>query len=173
MPYLRFSSCLIAIGLATLTGCVPSAPARFAPQVSGVDQPVEDTVVGKATGLVLVARHGRVIYSRAVGSARYPQIATPTRNTAFDLASISKTFTAVAVLRLVDQGRLDLNAPMKRYLPELPDDDITLHHALSHDTGWPQYLTGDDRTFKTSAGVMREIASIKKDEARDVLAAGG
>ena len=158
----RFSSCLIALYVVTVPGCAPSAPALVAPQVSAIDQAVETTVVGKATGVVLVAQRGRVLYRRAVGSARYPQIATPTQQTAFDLASISKTFTAVAVLRLVDQGLLDLNAPLKRYLAELPDDDITLDHALSHNTGWPQYLSGDDQTPKTSAEVLREIASLKR-----------
>jgi CubicO group peptidase (beta-lactamase class C family) len=65
--------------------------------------------------------------------------------TLFRVASISKTFTATAVLRLVEQGKLDLDAPLRRYLPELrladPDatERATLRHCLNHYGGW----TGD------------------------------
>lgn len=160
----RFSAWLLAFCVVALPGCASIAPTGPTPQVLLLNQALQETVVGKATGVVLAARNGRVIYARAIGSATYPQIATPTMHTAFDVASISKTFTAVAVLRLVDRGLLDLNAPLPRYLPELPEalNDITLRHALAHDTGWPAYLSGDDQTFKTSAEVLREIASIER-----------
>lgn len=150
--------CMILTGI----GCASTGEARRADQASALNRAVEDAVVGKATGVVLVARGGRILLSRAIGSTLYPQIPPPTRRTAFDLASISKTFTAVAVLRLVDQRRLDLDAPLSRYLPELPHHDITLRHALSHNTGWPPYLSGDDQTPKTSAQVLREIAAIQR-----------
>lgn len=162
MPNRLSTFFLIAVCLIALPSCASTAPARAAPRTSALDQAVEDTVVEKATGVILVARRGRAIYARVVGSTVYPQIPAPTRHTAFDLASISKMFTAVAVLRLVDQGLLDLHAPLRRYLPELRDDDITLHHALSHDTGWPAYLSGDDQTPKTGAEVLREIAAIPR-----------
>jgi len=143
----------------------PLSAAAADPAAARIDAALKAQVEGKATGVVLIARGGKPIYFKAFGSPTYPAIPKPTRQTAFDIASISKTFTAAAVLRLVDHGRLDLDAPLRRYLPELPaaTEDITLRHALSHDTGWPQYLSGDDQTMKTSQEVLAEIAGLVRE----------
>ncbi len=131
---------------------------------SALSTRVEPTVHGKATGYVLVTQGDKTLLARGFGSAE-GRIAPPTRETAFDIASISKLFTAVAILRLADQRKVDLESSVRRYLPELPPrlQDITLRHALQHDTGFPPYLSGDDQTPKTAAQVLAEIGSLERD----------
>ena len=74
-----------------------------------------------------------------------------TNDTLFTIASISKTMTATAVMRLVELGALDLKAPIRRYVPELrvlddeTTDRVTLWHCLTHTPGWEGQLTTDDR----------------------------
>lgn len=74
-----------------------------------------------------------------------------TPDTLFTIASISKTMTATAVMRLVELGTLDLEAPIQRYLPDfrIADDDttrlVTLWHCLTHTPGWEGQLTTEDR----------------------------
>src|SRR5262249_31669420 len=65
-----------------------------------------------------------------------------TRNTVFPLASISKTVTTTAVMRLVEQGKIDLHAPVRKYLPdfrvadEAASRDVTIWHLVTHTSGW-------------------------------------
>jgi CubicO group peptidase (beta-lactamase class C family) len=74
-----------------------------------------------------------------------------TVDTLFTIASISKTVTATAVMRLVELGTLDLKAPIHRYLPDfrIADDEtsrqVTLWHCLTHTPGWEGQLTTEDR----------------------------
>src|SRR2546430_11052236 len=76
-------------------------------------------------------------------------------DTLFQVASITKTMTATVVMRLVERGALDLDAPVRRYLPDfrLRDDDVakraTLRHLVTHTGGWlggcfPDFGKGDD-----------------------------
>jgi CubicO group peptidase (beta-lactamase class C family) len=156
--------------LAALTGYLPAIAQQAARGSEGAARPallsarVAPTVEGKATGYVLVTWGDATLMARGFGSEA-ERIPTPTRATAFDLSSISKLFTAVAILRLADQNRVNLDSPIRRYLPELPArlQDITLRHALQHDTGFPPYLTGDDQTQKSAAEVLAEIASISRE----------
>lgn len=84
-----------------------------------------------------------------------------TSDTLFTIASISKTITATAVMRLVELGTLDLRAPIQRYLPEFRvlDDEtsrtVSLWHCLTHTPGWEGQLTTEDR----GAGALAHFAS--------------
>lgn len=94
------------------------------------------------SGVVLVARGGVPIYHKAVGLADREQARANTLGTRFRIASMTKMFTAVAVLQLVQAGKLRLGAPLGTYLTDYPNQDIaknvTLHHLLTHTGG-----TGD------------------------------
>jgi CubicO group peptidase (beta-lactamase class C family) len=74
-----------------------------------------------------------------------------TEHTVFPVASISKTFAATAMMRLVEQGRVDLRAPVRRYLPdfrvqdEAVSRDVTVWHLLTHTGGWEGQVSGPDR----------------------------
>jgi len=91
-------------------------------------------------GLVLAITHeNQVMYVKGYGKANTRQLVTP--QTQFPIASLSKSFTAIAVLQLVETRQIDLDAPVKQYLPELTLADpqtaaqITIRHLLNHTSG--------------------------------------
>jgi len=94
-------------------------------------------VVGKVDrpylGIFLVAQGDKIIYEKVHGNFGNPKI-----NNQFILGSISKQFASTMILRFVDEGKIDLDAPLKTYLPELADDwasIVTVRHLLSHRSG--------------------------------------
>lgn len=90
---------------------------------------------------LLVMRDGAPVVRRAVGLADVEAGTPVTPATNFRLASLSKQFTAAAVLLLAQDGRLRLDHPVRRWLPRLPAsaDGVTLHHLLSHTSGLYDY----------------------------------
>ncbi|MFD2165081.1 serine hydrolase domain-containing protein [Thalassotalea euphylliae] len=94
-------------------------------------------------GAVLVAQYGKPIFQKAYG---YADRASKTPNTLdhqFLIGSMTKSFTAVAVMRLVEQGKLDLHAPISTYIPNLNSelaDGLTLHRLLKHQSGLNRHL---------------------------------
>jgi CubicO group peptidase (beta-lactamase class C family) len=104
-------------------------------------QQVKDHQPGAA---VLVVAGGRVVYQKTVGLAYVEKKVPVTNQTAFDLASVSKQFTAMAVLILVEKGQLSLDDDVRLYLPEVPvyrtKRPITLTDLLHHTSGLPDYI---------------------------------
>ncbi|MBT9177500.1 MAG: Penicillin-binding protein 4* [Firmicutes bacterium] len=100
----------------------------------------EEPIVGLG---VTVTEHGKTIYCRGFGVADLETKAAVTEETIFGIASVTKSFTALAVMRLVEQGLLSLDASVCYYLPafrlrEVPDiTAIKLRHLLTHSTGLP------------------------------------
>ncbi len=91
------------------------------------------------SGVVLVARGGRPFYTAAFGVADR-EAAQPVReDTRFNLASVGKMFTAVAVAQLAEAGKLSLDDPLSKFLPDYPDppgaERIRIKHLLSHTSG--------------------------------------
>ena len=95
-----------------------------------------------------------------------PQPVTP--NTVFPLASISKTLTATALMRLVEEGKVDLNARVRRYLPEFAVQDETVSreaavwHLLTHTPGWEGQLNSEDRGAETLAHFITTMKDLPK-----------
>jgi CubicO group peptidase (beta-lactamase class C family) len=95
-------------------------------------------------GVVLVADRGEVVYQHAFGQANREWSVPNTLDTRFNIASVSKQFTAVLILRLVEAGLLDLDRTISDYLPEYRSDvgrRVTLHHLLTHQSGIPNYTS--------------------------------
>lgn len=88
-----------------------------------------------------VAREGQVVWAGARGLADVARGEPITETTAFDFASVSKQFTAIAVLRLAEDGALALTDPLSRHLPALPGwaASVTLDDLLHHTSGIPDY----------------------------------
>jgi CubicO group peptidase (beta-lactamase class C family) len=86
---------------------------------------------------VAVAQNGRTVLSRAYGSANLEHGIANTPGTVFEAGSVSKQFTAAAIVRLAQQGKLSLDDDVRRYVPEVPDygTPITLRHLLNHTSG--------------------------------------
>lgn len=86
---------------------------------------------------VRIARGEQVIYNKAYGLANLEYHVPNTTETIFECGSVSKQFTAAAVLLLAKEGRLSLNDDVRKYIPELPvyDAPITIQHLLNHTSG--------------------------------------
>ncbi len=91
-------------------------------------------------GVYLVARGGEPVFVGAVGEAGDPARTPLTRDAAFDIGSISKQMTAVAVLKLAEAGRLSVDDAVAAHLPEYPYADVTIAQLLSHASGTPDVL---------------------------------
>ena len=94
---------------------------------------------------VLVARHGLVIYKKAFGSANLELNVPLSTGMAFNLASITKQFTAVAILQLLEQGKISLSDSLQKFIPDFPSKGytITIEHLLTHTSGIKDYLQLD------------------------------
>lgn len=99
-------------------------------------------------GNVLVAENGKVVYKKSFGFADFENKIPNSESSRFNIASVSKTFTSVAILQLKEKGKLGLDDPVKKYLPEFPYADITIKHLLSHTSGLPDIELFDDLTDK-------------------------
>ena len=79
-----------------------------------------------------ILEDGELIWSQGFGYADVERRVPATPDTPYHIASVTKTFTAILVLQLAEQGKLDLDAPVSRYVPEIQDDRIRIKHLLSH-----------------------------------------
>jgi CubicO group peptidase (beta-lactamase class C family) len=108
------------------------------------------------SGTVLVARGGDIVYSKAFGEANKDHRVANILETKFNIGSIGKTFTGVAIMQLVEQGKIELAAPVSRYLGDFPyGDKITIHHLLSHTSGMFNYMAHPEYRARMSG--LREI----------------
>lgn len=103
-----------------------------------IDQAIEKAYKDKLGpgGAFLVAKNGKMIYQQAVGKANEELDVDLTTEHVFQLGSMTKQFTAIAILMLEKQGKLDVKQPISKYIPDYPlGDSITLHHLLTHTSG--------------------------------------
>ena len=91
-------------------------------------------------GSVLVAKNGKLIFNNEYGYADFKTKTKLNNKSTFQLASVSKQFTATAVLILYEQGLIGLNDPIIEYFPNFPYENITIKHLLNHTSGLPKYF---------------------------------
>lgn len=103
----------------------------------------------KFNGVVLFASCGEVFFSKSYGYANIKEKDTLTLYSNFQLASVSKPLTALAVLQLYEKGLIDLDDDIKKYIPELPYDDITIRMLLTHKSGLFNYMYFSDRFWNS------------------------
>lgn len=97
------------------------------------------------SGTVLVAKGDQILFQKGYGEASIEHQAPNTPSTVFQIASVSKPFTAAAILLLKEQGKIDLNAPLTAVLPDYPAGrNLTIHHLLTHTSGIPNINDFDD-----------------------------
>ena len=96
---------------------------------------------GLFSGTVAVAKDGKILFSRGYGMADLAFEVSNTPQTRFDIASVSKTFSAALVLSLQDGGKLRVDGPICKYLDNCPDAwrPITIRHLLTHTSGILNY----------------------------------
>ena len=132
---------------------------------------VANDMSDKLNGALLVAVRDTVLVEHAYGELRLtgapphrdvPETNRITENTLFDLASISKQFTAVSVLQLCANGKINLDDTITHYFPNLPYKEVTIRHLLTHTTGIPEY-------FKFKYTLYGSVAFVDNDLLLQVL----
>lgn len=115
---------------------------------------------------VLVARDGRVLFQKAYGLAQVEGRVQADPDTKFRIGSITKQFTAAAILKLQEEGRLSVNDPLTRFLPDYPrGGEVKVHHLLTHTSGIHSYTDKPDFIASVTTPVKAEdqIRSFKND----------
>lgn len=138
------SAMIVTVALAAPTLALGQAPAAVAPDRSSTDRVAQvDRLFAAYNSLesagcaVSAAQDGKVLVERAYGAADLEHDVPITLATPFEAGSVSKQFTAAAILLLVQDGRVKLTDDVRKYLPELPDygRPITIDQLLSHTSG--------------------------------------
>ena len=113
-------------------------------------------------GAVLVARDGKVILDKGYGSANLEWDVANTPTTKFRLGSITKQFTAACILLLEERGKLKVEDPVKKYLPDPPAawDKVTIFHLLTHTSGIPSFTGFPD--YGTTEAITTTPAELVK-----------
>ncbi|HAY3506121.1 serine hydrolase domain-containing protein [Elizabethkingia anophelis] len=120
-------------------------------------------------GNVLVAEKGKVIYEKSFGLANEKTQQKLDKNTVFELASVSKQFTAMGIVQLEKEGKLSYNDPLTKYFPELSFyKPITIDNLLHHTSGLPDYMSlfdknWDKKKFATNKDVVEMLAKYKPE----------
>ena len=100
---------------------------------------------GKFAGAILVANKQGVVYKNGFGNASLKPAIPNNFNTVFYIASISKPFTSVLIMQMVQRGKINLGNTLQDYLPHLKNKSmrkVTLHQLLSHTSGIPDFVDG-------------------------------
>jgi CubicO group peptidase (beta-lactamase class C family) len=114
-------------------------------------------------GNVLIAQEGKVIYKNAFGYADLKEKTPLNIESTFQLASITKQFTAMAIMMLYEEGRLDFTDTLQRFFPEFPYHNITIHQLLTHRSGLPEYMNFAKRYWRNKKHLMNN------DDVMDML----
>lgn len=120
------------------------------------------------SGSVLIQQKGRITLERSFGLANRSFRVRNTTSTRFRIASITKTFTAVLVLQLAEEGRIDLQQPINRYLPDYRGpgaDRITIHQLLNHTSG----LENFDQVKSAEEALQHGIPQYQLPQSADQL----
>jgi CubicO group peptidase (beta-lactamase class C family) len=125
----------------------------------------------KLSGVVLVAKDGITVASKAAGIANKATNAPIDLNTKFDLGSMNKMFTAVAIAQLAQAGKLSFTDTVGKHLPDYPNkevaDKVTIHHLLTHTSGMGMYW---GEKFKEQRDKLLTVAAHLPLFAGDALA---
>ena len=107
-------------------------------------------------GNVLVAKHGKIIYEKAIGWADYLHRDSLKINSQFELASVSKTMTSTAILLLIERGKLSLDDNVKKFFPDFPYEGITIRLLLTHRSGLINYVYFTEKIYKDEHRDMKK-----------------
>ncbi len=168
---------LASIAILVVAACGAAKPA--APPAGSTAEPADELAalvqrldaelraeMPAAGATVAVAREGQKTRVFAVGLADLEQNVPATSDTVYCIGSISKTFAAVAVLQLVEDGKLALTDDVTKYLPEFPTSGhgITLHHLLHHESGLQDFeYEGTWPTTKAVARTKQQVVETFRD----------
>lgn len=114
-------------------------------------------------GAVLISQNGEVLFKKGYGMAA-PNVQNST-NTLYQTASLSKSFTAVAIMQLAEKQMLDVDDPLAKYFPDFPNaETITIGHLLSHSSGIPDYLKPDYQFDFSKVWEPNDLVEVVRNE---------
>jgi CubicO group peptidase (beta-lactamase class C family) len=161
---------IAAVAALLIAGAVPAQPraqprgdAKFAALAALVEAKMREH---RVPGVALGVFDNGVVTTRGFGVTNVEDPLAVTDHTVFPIASISKTFAATAIMRLVEQGKIDLKAPVRTYLPEfrVRDEgvsrDATIWHLLTHTGGWEGQVSGPERGEDTLRNFVSSITDL-------------
>jgi CubicO group peptidase (beta-lactamase class C family) len=116
------------------------------------------------SGVLMIADDGKIVYHKAYGFSNFDTQQPLDTTSIFELASVSKQFTAIVIMMLKEEGKLNYDDPLEKYIRGLPYRGITIRHLLTHTSGLPDYMAVMDKYWdKTKvAGNEDCIAYLKK-----------
>ncbi|MCD4683281.1 MAG: beta-lactamase family protein [Bacteroidales bacterium] len=100
---------------------------------------------GIFNGAVLYGERGNIIFNKAYGFSNFRKKELLTTTSSFQLASVSKMFTAMAIMILIEKDKLSYDDSLTKYIPEFPYSGITIRQLLQHRTGLPRYMSLTDK----------------------------
>jgi D-alanyl-D-alanine carboxypeptidase len=167
--FFTLTSCLVLHAPAVSAADTP--PALDTATIATIDATAENwlTTTGAPSASIAVVQDGKVAYVKAYGSARLNPNLPATTETRYAIDSVSKEFTAAAVLILVQQGKLSLDDQAGKYLPDLGEaSSVTLRQLLTHTAGlrdfWPQDFVPPEMSRPTTTqAIIREWAERPTD----------
>ena len=116
---------------------------------------------GQFNGSILVVEHGNLLYKNGFGKANMKNKIDFTPSTSCYIASLTKQFTAMGIMILAEQHKLDYNDPLSKYFPQFPPyaDKVTLKHLLNHISGIPDYALelGLEHSGLTNTEVLKAL----------------
>ena len=115
---------------------------------------------------VLVANNEKILYEKAFGYADLKNKVEATPDTKFRIGSVTKQFTAAAILKLQESGLLNVNDKLSKYIPDFPrGDEVTIHHLLTHTSGIHSYTNKPDFIDRVTRPISQDslISSFKND----------
>jgi CubicO group peptidase (beta-lactamase class C family) len=132
-----------------------------APVDPSIQRFVDDTLPDGASGTLVAARDGELVHCQGFGMADREARVGASCDTVYDIQSITKQFTAAAILKLEAMGTLRVRDPISAYFGPVPADkrEITLHHLLTHTAGLSGALGGDYERLSRREMVARALAS--------------
>ena len=123
---------------------------------------------GAFSGVVLVAKNGTPVYSAAFGLADRERHVPNAMETRFNLGSMNKMWTAIAIAQLVERGKVDLDATIGQYVPDLPNqpirETVKVRHLLSHTSGMGSYFRNGFLRNKTYAATAADLVPFYADD---------
>ena len=111
-------------------------------------------------GNVLIAENSNITFSKCYGYADREKKTLLNEQSLFNIGSVSKAFTAIAILQLVENKKVKLSDYVSKYLPDFPYPDITIHHLLIHAAGLPLDYFPHDSIDKSTIATNNDVLSV-------------
>jgi CubicO group peptidase (beta-lactamase class C family) len=143
MKQISFACVVLIAG--GLISCSPDKPSLVYARIDSVMNTTPDF-----SGVILVADQGKPVYFKSFGYLDFQMHTKLDTNAVFELASVSKQFTAMTIMMLQEEGKLNYDDSLKLFFPELPYPGITIRHLLNHTSGLPDYQSVMDQYWDKS-----------------------